>query len=564
MVGGLLPADSGGSVVFARCASWAAAVALLAGALGGGVASAANDTPSSCNGPLRLSDRYHVDFADFDATGAITFGGTRLVLTGTGTDYTVNDPARRTWTLWFRSWVWLGPLVAEGRAEDAVRLATQWHAAVPDPGGQAGRSELWATGWSEGAVTQRMQSVLCVWQATRDPALIPVMTDLARANMDPMRYYGLPRRPPHNHGTMADFALLRAGQAMNVPAWIDFAINRFDVAVRRVFDECGSDAEQSSSYLAHNLQLWERVLRVAQILGIDRLGDVLRQRLPAVRHALASLTLPGGRVPVVGDGSVKQGLAPARGTPTQWWCPDRGWAAGRDSWERPRVHYTLHFGAAPRFHGHDDHGSVTWWTDVNGGALVLTDRGPAPKDSPAAVEEFAQSKASHSVLYPAESTWTSSSSASRETTKTSWRFTVTDGSRNSDAYRIRTIDIRRDRPVLVVTDEGHGTVRQGWRQTWQLHPDWQPAVNAEWGVIARHPNGSVLQAICAWSADQRDLQVPELSRVPDYASTDIETRGLAATCQRSGRDVRVSTVLAVGTTPLSREQLLALLPENGR
>ena len=549
----------------ARWASWGVALALSAGALAGGVAVAANDPPKSCRDLLRMSERYAADFTDFDVTGAIIFGGTRIVLQGPNADYGINDPARRTWTQWFRSWVWLGPLVAMGRTEDAVRLATEWHAAVPDPGSRSSRGDLWATGWSEGAVTQRMQSLLCVWQATRDPALVPVMTDLARANMDPMRYYGPPRRPPHNHGTMANFALLRAGQALKVPSWIDVAIQRFDVAVRRVFDECGSDAEQSSSYLAHNLRLWERVLRVAEILDLARLGDVLQQRLPAVRHALASLTMPGGRVPVVGDGSVNQGLAPVRGTPTQWWCPSRGWAAGRDSWERPRVHYTLHFGAAPRFHGHDDHGSLTWWTDVNGGALVLTDRGPAPKDSPTAVTEFAQSKASHSVLYPAQSTWTSSSSASREATTTSWRFTVSDGSRKADAYRTRTIDIRRDRPVLVVTDEGHGTRRQGWRQTWQLHPDWQPAMNTSWGVIARHPNGSVLQAICAWSTGgKRELQFPDLARVPDYASTDTQTTGLAATCQRSGHDVRVSTVLAVGATPMSRDELLALLPDNVR
>ena len=43
------------------------------------------------------------------------------------------------------------------------------------------------------------------------------------ANLDVNRYYGLPKIHPHNHGVMANIALIGSADVLNQPTLIDAA-----------------------------------------------------------------------------------------------------------------------------------------------------------------------------------------------------------------------------------------------------------------------------------------------------------------------------------------------------
>jgi hypothetical protein len=77
------------------------------------------------------------------------------------------------------------------------------------------------------------------------------------------------------------------------------------------------------------------------------------------------------------------------------WCRETGWAADTVDGS----HFTLRFGPAVDFHGHQDHGGLTWFAL---GTPVLSDRGLFSKDRGARYD-FAHSMAAHSVFEPVAS-----------------------------------------------------------------------------------------------------------------------------------------------------------------
>ena len=509
---------------------------------------------SRCARPIAVAERFGTDVAAWESSGEIRFGD-RLVPVSRPLEVLAGPPRGVAWYLWFHSWSWMTEVAREFGPSTAVDLAWEWHVANPDVGGGASRHAQRVTGWSEGAVTQRMTTVTCLWTLTRDERLRDVMTALVSASLDESRYYGRPRVAPHNRGAMANFALMAAGEEFGEPAWVDAARERLSTDFPEVFAACGMDREQSASYFRHNHRLWTRAHAVLSASEDDSLGHLVSERLAAASAALRALTLPSGMLPPIGDGSPVVGISGPTDDDVQWWCEERGWAAGRDSWTTPDTHYTLRFGPAMSAHGHDDHGSVTWWVGVGGGMDVLVDRGNPAKDRDPGRREWARSKAAHNTFAPGGLDYRTSSTATRTLADDSVGFAIADRSLHWGVTRHRAVDISLDSANLVVTDSGESSQPRTWVQSWHLHPQWSVVSVTDVVATARHTNGSLLTISCTGLSRESASPVRlRLHSVPQFGLRGAEIAAHTVTCESRGSTVSMRTWLQVeaqGTSPLN-------------
>lgn len=503
-------------------------------------AGAETSLPVACARPIAVAERYATDVSTLSTDGRIAFGGDRVTVTGPDAEYLRHDPSRVAWSQWLRSWAWLTEVARSVDPTLAVDIAVAWHEAVPDPGGAAPLDTLRARGWTEGIVTPRMILVNCLWAMTGDERLRPVMEGLVAANLDPARYYGRPRFAPHNHGAMANFALISAADAFGRPEWVRAAVERFAADFPEAYAACGADREQSAAYLIHNRRLWLRAAVAVAEHGDPGLARRIERRIAALDAGLRALTLPDGLLPAIGDGSAVAGLSPTGEGDLHWWCPERGWAAGRDAWSGTRVHYTARFGPAMTAHGHDDHGSLTWWAQ---GVPVLVDRGNPAKDTDPAKQAWADSKFAHSTFAARGRDYRASTAATRRLGRDRVTITTVEDARGQGITRERTVVIDLREPRLVVTDMGRARTRVTWAQTWHLDPQWGRVSVAGTVATARHPGGQVLTLSC-----ERIDGSPAVVRVldvPHYGARGAKVGARAVVCEARGREVALRTVLAV-------------------
>ena len=502
-----------------------------------------------CARPLAVAERFETDASALESTGEITFGGRQVPLTSPQ-EFLAGPPRGVAWDLWFHSWSWLAEIARAVHPSTAVDHAVAWHEANPDVGGAAPRHEQRMRGWTEGAVTQRMTTVTCLWSVTRDERLLPVMRALAEANLDETRYYGRPHFAPHNRGAMANLALIAAGEEFDEPQWVSAALGRLSVDFPEVFAECGMDREQSASYFKHNHRLWLRAAAIVGQQGDDSLVSLMGQRLDAAGTALRALTAPTGSLAAIGDGSPVPGLPPNPDEDSHWWCPERGWAAGRDSWRDPSMHYTARFGPAMSAHGHDDHGSLTWWVGIDGGVSVLVDRGNPPKDRDPTRRLWARSKAAHNTFAPKGLDYRTSSSGSRQVSDDTVGLAVIDVSLYRGVGRERHAIFSLKTPELEVTDSGSATHPVTWVQAWHLAPDWRVTHVSGGIATAVHARGSVLTLTCTAMSDQRSTHVRmRLLSVPHFDSRGAERAAAAVSCEARGSSVSIRTRLIVTPRP---------------
>lgn len=439
----------------------------------------------------------------------LVYGG-RVVSVAPGAQWLDLAPDEPMWETLFNFGQWLQPL-AEIDAAQAVDIFVDRETAVADPGGGASHDDLLRTGWVEGAVTNRLRVGGCLWQRTNDPRLIAPLEALASAAMDATRYYGPPRFRPHNHGLSSNVVLYLVGGVLARPEWQSFAMERAAADGRRVFDSCGLAFEQSASYQLVNMALW-RGANTA--MGSQLVSDT------AFAHARASvrgLARPDGVVEAIGDGFE---YTVARANATDVWCPRSGWAAGT----LHGSHFTLRGGPRQWAHGHEDHGSVTWFAH---GVPVLSDRGRASKFDEAALA-WSRSMKAHSVFEPVGAATSSSTHMHRSGR---WRFTLSDSA--GGATRERSVHIGRD--SLRVIDRGTSLSSDArWIQHWQLAHGWEPDGDSS----AVYPDGTRLTIECS-SGDVR------FARVKSYAASESPSRAWDAQCVVRGSAVSVRTTLTV-------------------
>lgn len=304
------------------------------------------------------------------------------------------------WLMYFRGLLWTAQVardaaqVGDTSTIDAlVRTAVASVAANPDPGTSA-------AGWDEGTNLRRQQSLNCLYRVSGgDPRLVPAIEATAKANLDPTRYYGLPRKGVHNHGLMANLALLDAGTLLDRPLWATTATQRMVRDSAASWTPKGFTVEQSSWYMDHNIALWDTAADAVAanadpVIAAKAAG--IRANTTRARGALAHLTSPTGDLIPYGDGSlVRRPVVPQSATVVR--DDVAGVLAGRWSWTDPRSgYYLLRYGPPRQQHGHQDRTALVWYTD---GVPVLVDPGTYTYD-PHPFGTYGRSTAAHSVLVP--------------------------------------------------------------------------------------------------------------------------------------------------------------------
>jgi hypothetical protein len=417
--------------------------------------STAKKLPNSCQTVLRSLNGWPIDISRIQSERIVSISGIGVTLRERG--WYAQNERNAAWTLRFHSLGWLLPVALE-QPNLAIELFQERDRILIDPGLKVGISQIQSSGWTEGQVTWRLGTATCLYALTRDQRLVPIVEQLVAASKDPDRYRGLPNKKVHNHGAFSNLAIISAGRILGREEWIEFALGRARADLKAVFDSCGMAAEQSSAYQKVNISVYRRLL-----------GDAA---LSAPISALSSLARPDGVLEAIGDGKTVKGLTPSK---KELWCPESGWAAGRIG----KSHFTLRFGPAQNFHGHLDHGGITWFAE---GIPILSDRQVLSKDQE--LLNQSRSMASHSVFEPVGFANYNPATLGIRVSLGSYRLEDYSGS----IRRLREVKISPK--SIEVKDQGFGATK--WIQHFQLATGWWPRPG---GAI--HTSGKILNIDCA-------------------------------------------------------------------
>lgn len=430
-----------------------------------------------------------------DALGG-SGAATTVRISGASTSFAINalptswwrkPPVPNTvWQLYFLGLMWFSPVMARNdpAADRAlVQVALSFTRSNPDRG-------LSSKGWDEGTNLRRQQQLNCLYRRTRDARLIPAIEMAARANLDATRYYGLPRTLPHNHGLMANLALIETAGLLGRPAWRVTATQRLIRDSGAAFTTQGVSVEQSSEYWKGNVQAWSGVVEFLRRDGSpDALSAAkrLELRLATARSALAHATDPSGTLIAYGDSNPGPGVrtAQSRGV---FRDDAAGLVTGRWSWTDPSTtFYAARYGGPRVAHGHEDRGSLVWQT---AGLRILTDPGRLTYDK-GRWNSYQLGAVGHStflvgtgVLRPAEPVRLIGQTASGPV------HTLRLSDRQYGVRHTRTWSIDHARHTLTVVD----TARAKAVQSFVLDPAWQVAGTAgdRRTVVFRHSTGTRL------------------------------------------------------------------------
>ena len=455
--------------------------------------------PDQCKPGYRISEQWKVDLSRVVDDHVLVMDGKKVVLDGNG--WAASDSRDPTWTLWFHSLGWLVPLALD-HPETAIELLQERDRQLPDPGAGTDKYTLRATGWTQGQFRTRLETVTCLHELTHDERLRPIAERLAEANMDLSRYPGPPYGPVNNHGAMSNVALMQAGKSFGVQDWIDVAVKRFQRDMPEVFEDCGMMFEQSSGYQLHNVRLY---LKAARLLESD---------LGRPEDALGALVRPDGVLEAIGDGQPRTDTPP---NGKALWCAKTGWAAATVE----GMHFTLRFGPRMAYHGHRDHGSMTWFTK---GIPVLSDRGLFDK-SRGDRYAFEHSMAAHSVFEPVGHEKINPDTYGTRLSPTSFRLEDSD----DGISRKRVVDFYPSR--IVVRDSGRGA--KEWIQHWQLAPGWTPTRTG-----AVHESGARLTIDC------KNLKAVRVQSVTAWRRA-VTAWDMQCHVDARGKDAQATTTLTV-------------------
>jgi hypothetical protein len=390
----------------------------------------------------------------------------------------VSDPA---WQLSFYGFMWLHPLAQraaqDGQQESLAALVdqiVQFHALNPDHG----RSEH---GWDEGASMRRLTAESCLYQITQSKRLVSGMTADANVLLGP-RYYGPPYHQVHNHGVMANLALLRAAGLLGNRQWRLTATARLRNESTVAFSRKGVSLEQSSSYQALNINLWARAAEALEDAApADPAVRTLRQVLAKARRVLAWYTEPDRNLVLIGESDEGAGTTRSKAQDRVFRDDQAGLGVGRWSWSDPRTsYYTVRYGPPMRAHGQQDRGGVTWSAL---GTRVLVGPGRYTYDAASRYYPYAKRPASHNVAFPARGTLVNSRSVSVRkmsytSTRQAWQFA--DSLYGTAHARALVVDAKARR--LTATD---AFGRRTWFvQKWHLDSAWRLASVGDHGRTA--------------------------------------------------------------------------------
>ncbi|KGN30443.1 hypothetical protein N802_07295 [Knoellia sinensis KCTC 19936] len=311
--------------------------------------------------------------------------------------YTSPPTSAPVWNLYFKGFYWASELAPQFLASgdtagmDAlIKAAANFHVVNPDRGNSL-------NGWDEGTNLRRTEALNCLYRASGgDARLKPAIEAAAKMNMDPARYYGLPNHSPHNHGAMANLALIDSADLLNRSDWRIFAANRLVRDSGGVWTKGGLTFEQSAAYHHFNKAMWSDIgdlLATYPEQEMRTAAGNIRAYVRTANAALSHLTSPNGKLVPFGDGLPTAFTRTAQ--PSGSFRDDQaGVLTGRWSWTDPNTSmYLLRYGPPRRLHGQEERTSLVWWA---AGAPVLIDPGTFSYD-PGIYQTFAKSPIGHSV-----------------------------------------------------------------------------------------------------------------------------------------------------------------------
>ena len=316
------------------------------------------------------------------------------------------DPSR---ALWWRSLEWLAAVYLAGTpnlpmagSADPIADVAAAMARHPDPG-SASRAALAtanATGWDEGTNYSRERALNCIYALTNDDRLLPALASTVAANKDPVRYYGPPGKQVHNHGLLANLALIQTADLTHDPDLRAFAVARLTLSAPKAFSPFGFTYEQSTDYHDVNVRQWSNA---AAIMAADPAVPAATNRaiaaeLLAARRIAGALIDPAGHTAAIGDSHPALVKRPTAQRTLVTRDDPGGVAVGRWSWTDPSTSWwAVRYGPAQTMHGHQDHGSILWSTL---GVPVLVDPGFSTFDPTDPLTAWQKSPAAHNVAVP--------------------------------------------------------------------------------------------------------------------------------------------------------------------
>ncbi|WP_327089165.1 heparinase II/III-family protein [Nonomuraea sp. NBC_01738] len=361
--------------------------------------------------------------------GKLSFVGLPAVNVGRDIDWRADPRHNRSWMLNLHTLRWVGHLVvafeSTGRQDyldRATDIARDW--VSDNPRGGLRISE-WA--WADHAVALRSPVLVCLSKHVKSAWLTRTLAEHAEALADDTLY-----KKGHNHGLDQDIALLAIGCRLVAPGWKKHALDRMIGSAELAIDPQGVLQEQAPRY---GVYVHER-LGVA-MATMRSCGEPIPERLTARRAALEEYithaTQPDGRIVPIGD-------SPADMRPKGYPHDDAtvrvfegGYVFGRTAWDRPdSAYYSIRFGPAQRFHGHEDHLGVTYHAS---GRDILVEAG------------------FHSYEKTAYPRWTSSPQAHNVPVVVGKRF------RPGTAGRLLKSSVTSDRQTYELGDSAYGVSR---------------------------------------------------------------------------------------------------------
>jgi hypothetical protein len=368
--------------------------------------------------------------------------------------------------------MWL-PALAKRAADDhqqvalakIVDQALAFYRDDPDPGTPT-------DGWDEGTSMRRLTALNCLYGLTADDRVAAVMAKEVAVLTGP-RYYGPPFHKVHNHGLMANLAVLRAGRLLSRNTWVKTALSRMATEAPLAFSRKGTSFEQSSAYQLVNVSLWQQAARAieAAVPGSSTV-PVIKALVDRAAAVSGWLTEPDGNIVLIGDADEQPGVRRPDASARSFRDDEAGLGVGRWGWnDTAATYYTVRYGPPMRAHGQEDRGGVTWTPH---GVRVLVNPGRYTYDTASRFLPYQDGPGSHNVAVP-------KGGAIQPRAWVTVTKTALAASTHQWWLQDRLFGPAHRRSVLVVPSKRTLTVadsfprRTSFGQQWHLDPAWQLA-----------------------------------------------------------------------------------------
>ncbi len=267
--------------------------------------------PRACSDPLGTAAEHGVT-ADLVRSGRVTFYGITASIDPRTIDYARSPVSNASWTGYFRGLLFLVPLAVDayvsGDSHD-LSLVTAYVDAYhrnpdPDPPHRNASPSQARSAGTRRRTPGREGVLNCLVQIDPSPAVSWILDASISANLDMNRYYGLPRHHPHNHGMMANLALIES--AKDPPSSEPYRCRRGpDPGGHGSGDGLVRDGVRAIGTVpAPQRVIWARAAATLDAVGRPLTAARVRGAAHRMAAAHGQLIAPDGRIPAIGDGNI--------------------------------------------------------------------------------------------------------------------------------------------------------------------------------------------------------------------------------------------------------------------